>query len=380
MSKLRFPAWTMALAAACLILDAAAASAQPKCLITGPGDLCGGKAVLCGPEGDFEYVWSGPGGFVASSRCIDVAVAGTYELTLIDAKTKESEKCDWTIETCDSPKDNCPRTVGFWGQQCPSVSNGARKFTQAQMAQITACVDERAAAFDWSDDWRGFCAVLNPAGMDQRIQAKRQFAGMLANLCVGGLGLIARNGDRVTLDPSTVFDCGGESMTIGDFAAFADAELVRLEGQSLTSEAVKRAYTRIIDCADRLNNGIGIGELCVVKKDVLVGAGTSRPASEETAIGSTGAAFGRPSPNPFRESMSVDFSVSEAAGADVDVAVFDLSGRRLATLASGFRGAGLHQASWDGRDASGRRAGAGVYFVRGRIGSQQVGARVMVVK
>ncbi|HEY6195084.1 MAG TPA: beta-propeller fold lactonase family protein [Candidatus Eisenbacteria bacterium] len=44
--------------------------------------------------------------------------------------------------------------------------------------------------------------------------------------------------------------------------------------------------------------------------------------------------------------------------------LFDLQGRRLATLASGVAEAGAHEARWDGRLASGARANAGVYLAR----------------
>ncbi len=65
------------------------------------------------------------------------------------------------------------------------------------------------------------------------------------------------------------------------------------------------------------------------------------------------------SPNPFHESTRLDYSVATAGFADVSV--FDVAGRRVATL---FRGAvqpGAHTAFWDGRDAGGRLAPAGVY-------------------
>ncbi len=67
-------------------------------------------------------------------------------------------------------------------------------------------------------------------------------------------------------------------------------------------------------------------------------------------------------PNPAPLGARVRFALS-AAG-DVDLAVFDLAGRRVATLARGALAAGPHEAFWDGTDASGRPTGAAVYFVR----------------
>jgi hypothetical protein len=48
---------------------------------------------------------------------------------------------------------------------------------------------------------------------------------------------------------------------------------------------------------------------------------------------------------------------------DVDLAIYDLSGRTVATLARGAHGPGRYVVSWKG-DASGAPAPAGLYFVR----------------
>ena len=69
-------------------------------------------------------------------------------------------------------------------------------------------------------------------------------------------------------------------------------------------------------------------------------------------------------PNPTRG--NVVFSRSGLATVALDL--FDLSGRRVATLAPQAAG-GMVRWSWDGRDASGRRAGPGVVFARARDGS-----------
>jgi flagellar hook assembly protein FlgD len=53
-----------------------------------------------------------------------------------------------------------------------------------------------------------------------------------------------------------------------------------------------------------------------------------------------------------------------AAPGRVEVAVFDAGGRRVSTLLAGRLEAGHHPVVWDGEDATGARAPAGVYFVR----------------
>lgn len=83
-------------------------------------------------------------------------------------------------------------------------------------------------------------------------------------------------------------------------------------------------------------------------------------------------------PNPFNPRVTLPFALGEDG--PVEVAVFDLAGRRVRVLRSGWAAAGDHAAVWDGRDAAGRAAAAGVYLVRVRGGGQSAGERVMLVK
>ncbi len=68
------------------------------------------------------------------------------------------------------------------------------------------------------------------------------------------------------------------------------------------------------------------------------------------------------SPNPFNPRTTVRYFVENAS--EVDLAVYDVAGRRVVTLGAGPRAAGEHEASWDGRTSDGRAAATGVYFVR----------------
>jgi hypothetical protein len=80
-------------------------------------------------------------------------------------------------------------------------------------------------------------------------------------------------------------------------------------------------------------------------------------------------------PNPFSAASRIGFSL--AAPGRVEVAVFDVDGRRVRTLVDATLGAGSHEARWDGADASGRAVGAGVYFVRLAAAGQAVSRRLV---
>ncbi len=68
------------------------------------------------------------------------------------------------------------------------------------------------------------------------------------------------------------------------------------------------------------------------------------------------------SPNPFAKRMALSFDL--ATDSEAELEIFDLTGARRATLASGWRAAGRHRIEWGGHAHDGRPLGAGVYFVR----------------
>lgn len=67
-------------------------------------------------------------------------------------------------------------------------------------------------------------------------------------------------------------------------------------------------------------------------------------------------------PNPFGASTTVTFALAHAA--EVSVEVYDLTGRRVKSLASGRREAGGHEVRWDGTNERGARVASGIYFAR----------------
>lgn len=67
-------------------------------------------------------------------------------------------------------------------------------------------------------------------------------------------------------------------------------------------------------------------------------------------------------PNPFNPRTTIRFEC-EAPG-QVDLAIYDLAGRRVASLVDGWLGSGRHDETWNGRDIAGRFVAAGQYLVR----------------
>lgn len=82
--------------------------------------------------------------------------------------------------------------------------------------------------------------------------------------------------------------------------------------------------------------------------------------------------------NPTATESRLETVISRVA--PVELAVFDLRGRRVRNLHSGPAPAGRSEYVWDLRDGQGRRVSSGVYFVRLHSGDEQQTQRVTVLR
>ena len=83
-------------------------------------------------------------------------------------------------------------------------------------------------------------------------------------------------------------------------------------------------------------------------------------------------------PNPFNPMTEIRFALTETQ--PVQVAVYDLQGRRVALLVDETLNAGSHAATWLGRDGAGRSVASGVYLARVRIGEETFTRRMLLMK
>jgi len=84
------------------------------------------------------------------------------------------------------------------------------------------------------------------------------------------------------------------------------------------------------------------------------------------------------SPNPARSGTSFTLALPSAGRAEFSL--YDASGRRVRTLLASDLPAGTHSVKWDGRDDSGARVGAGVYFTRLQVGASSTGGKLVVIE
>jgi len=67
-------------------------------------------------------------------------------------------------------------------------------------------------------------------------------------------------------------------------------------------------------------------------------------------------------PNPFNPTTNIDFDLSQ--NGQVELAIFDLMGKRIRTLVYGYEKAGYKSITWDATNDFGQSVSAGMYFYR----------------
>ena len=84
------------------------------------------------------------------------------------------------------------------------------------------------------------------------------------------------------------------------------------------------------------------------------------------------------SPNPSRDWATVAFKLSQPER--IGLYVYDLAGRRIATLFQGNKKAGTHSLIWDGTDGLGGGVPSGVYICRLNIGASFKAEKLLIIK
>jgi hypothetical protein len=109
----------------------------------------------------------------------------------------------------------------------------------------------------------------------------------------------------------------------------------------------------------------------------VIGAGTV--AGVDDAATPARLALHQNLPNPFGPSTMIAFDVPKG-GADVRITIYDVAGKQVRSLVARPFAAGVHRASWDGRDDHGQAAAAGVYFCRMDAGALRQTRRMVLLR
>ena len=71
---------------------------------------------------------------------------------------------------------------------------------------------------------------------------------------------------------------------------------------------------------------------------------------------------------------------SMPAAGHAELAVYDISGRRVATLVDSETPAGTHEVSWDGAGSAGEQVASGVYFARLVTAADSASEKLLLVR
>jgi hypothetical protein len=159
-----------------------------------------------------------------------------------------------------------------------------------------------------------------------------------------GLALFASNGTTYFADPSS-------AMARADAAGAGGTELI-------TCHFTREDWYGLV-----VYNKSGTGgsyRIRLIDPD-LAGVETVEPIRFELRTTSG---------NPFAGTLTLEASIP--AGGPGDLSIYDVKGRKVATLLEGNLRLGLHRLEWDARDEHGNPVASGVYFARLRLRDQEL--------
>ncbi len=112
--------------------------------------------------------------------------------------------------------------------------------------------------------------------------------------------------------------------------------------------------------------------------DVLLNAFIPLATGADEAVLPAHLVLGRNFPNPFNPKTTLRFALPTSG--TVALAVYDVQGRRVATLANGPMDAGYHEIEWLGLDDAGKSVSSGVYFSRIAFGKEVLTNKMLMLK
>jgi flagellar hook assembly protein FlgD len=85
-----------------------------------------------------------------------------------------------------------------------------------------------------------------------------------------------------------------------------------------------------------------------------------------------------PRPNPFIERTTISFLLPESG--EVEIGIYNVMGRRLRLLETGWIVEGSHELEWDGRDDDGQKVASGAYVARIRTGDEELTRTLLLIR
>ncbi|MBC8366971.1 T9SS type A sorting domain-containing protein [bacterium] len=300
------------------------------------GRWVGGESAVWG-DGSVELSWNGEGWHPLISANLDAAAAGrevvfSMRYHVVEAPN-EGVKLYQAFRAhsgSDSDKVSLPTRTVFEGESGYILSEGHKALSNRNDYYLYLAVSEG-------------CKIV----VDELRVLKKSSAYLRQDYRKGVLvHSLAQNSMELALagewhpDPSLTFQDTWYEMERGEVMLRAGETLVLLPGSLPVDE----------------NTDEGSGE-------VEINGGSSLPQEDKNSF------FGAAFPNPFNPHVTIPFSLEHAGR--VRAEVFDLRGRRVASLVDEVYSAGAHALEWRGRDDRGSELSSGVYLLRIQGGGEQ---------
>ena len=167
------------------------------------------------------------------------------------------------------------------------------------------------------------------------------------------------------------FDDGNDFVVGGDFMSASGEIVVAALRISVTDDAPASIGLTTGPVARRGEDAPGV----VVRDEGLrtANAGEMLARLNDDTVAATPRQFSLTNhPNPFNPATEIALALPR--GGNVEIAIYDVSGRRVNRLALGEQSSGELRVTWRGTDEDGRGVVSGVYFARAFVDGQPVGA------
>ena len=295
----------------------------------------------------------------------------------------ESEPCCQTIVRLPCDGETCTFTQGGWGNTCPKPQQGDPNSTQPGCIRdyyfgtvfpsgVTIGIP---AGGTHGATWTSAAAVREflPAGgtsgpltgdlTDPTSTPAGVLAGQILALRMNreyscaGIFNIALNPDAECLGTGFIPEsCGGkfDGMTVDAFLAMADSAIAGVAG---VLDAYGASFSDLNETATCINEYY---DNCGDEDDLEWE--TDGRAIMSPVVTPTEFRIESVTPNPLTGSTRIRYALPSEGR--VRIEVFDIQGRKVASLLDEYKSAGYHGVMWTGRDMNGVSATQGVYFCR----------------
>jgi hypothetical protein len=193
----------------------------------------------------------------------------------------------------------------------------------------------------------------------------------VGTVCVTGF---SEGGESESDFMTVVYDTAGNLAWHTEYNGLGD---LRDEAIALSVDNAGQVYVlgHSVTGTDHPYSWFGYGyDLTVIKYTDDVSTGIEQESGGTDAL--LPAQLAQNFPNPFNDRTVIPYRL--LSGAEVRLEVFDLLGRRVASLVDGPQPAGHHTVSWNGRNSFGRSVASGMYFYR-LIADELVSTKKMVL-